>query len=224
MPPGPPRWAFLRWKRQEALLGAALVAIVAVSSYPALSAGFVMDDRIFAEAPAVLSWSGLWTIWFSPAEIDGERHYWPITYTTFWLEHKLWGITPFGTHLVNVLVYMASVLLLWRLLRHLAVPGAWAVAAVFAVHPMHVESVGLGNRTQGPAVRPLLHGRRALLDPFHRKFGRQAARVPGLHPRGASRTLRGSVGIVRGGHAVQGRWLSPCRWRSRSSSGGSRGG
>ena len=55
-------------------------------------------------------------------------------YTTFWLEHKLWGLAPFGFHLVNVL-------LLWALLRRLAVPGAWAVAAVFAVHPMHVESV-----------------------------------------------------------------------------------
>ena len=70
-----------------------------------------------------------------------EWHYWPITYTTFWLEHKLWGLDPFGTHLVNVLLYMVNVLLLWHLLRRLTVPGAWAVAAVFAVHPMHVESV-----------------------------------------------------------------------------------
>ena len=58
-----------------------------------------------------------------------------------WLEHKLWGLTPFGTHLVNLLLYMVNVLLLWSLLRCLAVPGAWAVAAVFAVHPMHVDSV-----------------------------------------------------------------------------------
>ena len=115
--------------------------MVAVSYYPALLAGFVWDDVIFVEEPAVHAWSGLWNIWFSPADIHGEGHYWPIVYTTFWLEHKLWGLAPFGYHLVNVLLYMVNVLLVWRLLRCLAVPGAWAVAAVFAVHPMHVESV-----------------------------------------------------------------------------------
>ena len=115
--------------------------MIGVSFYPALWAGFIWDDGLFAEAPEVLSWSGLWTIWFSPAEMEGEVHYWPVTYTTFWLEDKLWGIAPFGTHLVNVLLYMVQVLLLWRLLRCLGVPAAWAVAAVFAVHPMHVESV-----------------------------------------------------------------------------------
>ena len=115
--------------------------MVAVSFYPALSAGFVLDDNIFTESPVVHAWSGLWNIWFSPADIEREGHYWPILYTTFWLEHKLWGLDPFGYHVVNVLLYMVNVLLLWRLLRCFAVPGAWAVAAVFAVHPMHVDSV-----------------------------------------------------------------------------------
>ena len=117
--------------------------MVAVSLYPALSAGFVGDDVIFVQEPAVRSWSGLWTLWFSPADMVMEQHYWPVMYTTFWLEHKLWGLDPFRAHLVNVLLYMGNVLLLWRMLRYLRVPGAWAVAAVFAVHPMHVESVAL---------------------------------------------------------------------------------
>ena len=115
--------------------------MVAISYYPALLAGFVWDDVVFVEEPAVHAWSGLWDIWFSPADLHRETHYWPMVYTTFWLEHKLWGLAPFGYHVVNVLLYMVNVLLLWRLLRCLAVPGAWAVAAVFAVHPMHVESV-----------------------------------------------------------------------------------
>ena len=106
-------------------------------------AGYIFDDWIFAESPAVRSWSGLWTIWLSPAEIEREGHYWPILYTTFWLEHKLWGLEPSVSHLINVLPYMANVLLLWYLLRRLAVSGAWAVAAVFAVHPMHVDSVAM---------------------------------------------------------------------------------
>ena len=115
--------------------------MVAVSFFPALSAGFVLDDNIFTDSPVIPAWSGLWKIWFSPADIEGEGHYWPIVYTTFWLEHKLWGLDPFGYHLVNLLLYMVSVTLLWQLLRRLAVPGAWAVAAVFALHPMHVDSV-----------------------------------------------------------------------------------
>ena len=140
--PAPSSWASLpAWSRHPVAAGLALCTIVAVSFYPALFAGFVMDDNIFADSPVIQSWSGIWDIWFSPADIEKEGHYWPVTYTSFWLEDRLWGITPFGTHLVNVLLYMANVLLLWWLLRLLSVPGAWAVAAVFAVHPMHVESV-----------------------------------------------------------------------------------
>ena len=99
------------------------------------------DDVIFSEEPVIRRWSGLWNIWFSPADIRNEGHYWPIVYTTFWLEHKLWGLAPFGYHLVNVLLHLVNSLLVWRLLQRLDVPGAWAVAAVFAVHPLHVESV-----------------------------------------------------------------------------------
>ena len=126
--------------RDLPLRGAALLgALVAAAYVPAFGAGFVWDDAILVEGRFVHDWSGLWTIWFSPAEV--ESHYWPLVYTSFWLEHKLWGLAPAGYHAVNVLLHLVNVLLIWHLLRRLAAPGAWAVAAVFAVHPLHVESV-----------------------------------------------------------------------------------
>ena len=128
--------------RRDALAGLALGLLVATSYFPALLGGFIWDDVLcITEEPVVLKPSGLWNIWFSPADLKKEAHYWPIVYTSFWLEHKLWGLAPLGYHLVNVLLHLVNVLLVWRLLLRLTVPGAWVVAAVFAVHPLHVESV-----------------------------------------------------------------------------------
>ena len=130
------------YARQDVLAFLVLGLLVVVSYLPAmLWGGFVWDDRIITNAEPVQEVSGLWQIWFSPSAIGEEGHYWPLVYTTFWLEHKLWGYAPAGYHVVNVLLHLANVLLLWHLLRRLAVPGAWVVAAVFAVHPLHVESV-----------------------------------------------------------------------------------
>ena len=120
----------------------ALGLLVVVCYLPAmLWGGFVWDDNTYIKSDPVRDVSGLWQIWFSPSAIEEEHHYWPLVYTTFWLEHKLWGFAPAGYHIVNVLLHLANTLLVWHLLRRLAVPGAWMVAAVFAVHPLHVESV-----------------------------------------------------------------------------------
>ena len=131
-----------RFARRETLAALALAALAVGCYLPALTAGFVWDDEAFTDAAAVREWSGLWRIWSSPrAAIENEGHYWPLVYTSFWLEHKLWGFAPAGYHAVNVVLHAANTLLVRRLAERLAVPGAWLVAAVFAVHPLHVESV-----------------------------------------------------------------------------------
>ena len=132
------------WTRRDALGILALGLLVGVSYGPAmLWGGFVWDDRVITEAPPIREGaSGLWQIWFSPGALRmWEGHYWPLVYSTFWLEHKLWGFDPTGYHIVNVVLHFVNVVLLWHLLARLTVPGAWIIAAVFAVHPLHVESV-----------------------------------------------------------------------------------
>lgn len=119
--------------------GLALLAIVAY--LPAFFGGFVWDDWTFAAEPLIRRFDGIVSIWFSPSELKHEQHYWPVVYTSFWIEHKLWGLHPVGYHAVNVVLHALNSVLVWRLLLRLAVPGAWLVAAVFAVHPVHVESV-----------------------------------------------------------------------------------
>ena len=123
-----------------------LFLLIAVFYFPATRAGFVWDDMIMTGSEAVRSWSGLWQLWFETEttyhpDNTREGHFWPLVYTTFWLEHKLWGYAPLGYHLTNLLLHCANCWLIWRLLRYLAVPGAWFAAAIFAVHPVHVEAV-----------------------------------------------------------------------------------
>jgi hypothetical protein len=125
--------------RRPALAGAALVALVVVAYLPALRAGWVWDDDYYVtKNPTLGSVEGLRRIWF---EIGAVPQYYPLVHTTFWVEHRLWGLRPVGFHLDNVLLHALGAVLLWRVLLVLELPGAWVAAALFAVHPMHVESV-----------------------------------------------------------------------------------
>ena len=144
-PPAVPARGAAAWlgafSPHDAPAALALAVLVVVSYFPALQGGFVWDDVIFAEEPVIHSPGGLRSIWFAPADIKNEGHYWPLVYSSFWLEHKLWGLRPAGYHAVNIFLHLLNCLLLWRLLLRLRVPGAVLIAAVFAVHPLHVESV-----------------------------------------------------------------------------------
>ncbi len=101
--------------------------------------GYIWDDDNYVTNNVTLrSLDGLRRIWF---ELRATPQYYPLVHTTFWLEYKAWGLNPLGFHVTNVVLHLLNALLLWFLLRKLHVKGAWLAAAVFAVHPVHVESV-----------------------------------------------------------------------------------
>jgi protein O-mannosyl-transferase len=116
-----------------------LVAAIMVAYQPAWRAGFVWDDDAYVTQNELLSApDGLWRIWFS---LDSPSQYFPLTYTMLRFEHGLWGSNPAGYHWINILTHAANALLVWRLLVLLGIPGSWLAAALFALHPVHVESV-----------------------------------------------------------------------------------
>lgn len=120
-------------------MAAVLVLSVLAAYSPALRGGFIWDDDYYVTENRTLTEpGGLGRIWF---ELGAVPQYYPLVHTSYWIEHRLWGLEPFGYHLTNVLLHAFAAILLWLVLRSLSVPWAFLGAALFAVHPVHVESV-----------------------------------------------------------------------------------
>jgi tetratricopeptide (TPR) repeat protein len=105
---------------------------------PALGDGWLFLALLGA---TLLAYSPAWHGGFLWDDVGATQQYYPVTHAAFWLQHRLWGDATFGYHLVNIALHATSAFLMFRLLRTLAVPGAALAAAVFALHPIHVESV-----------------------------------------------------------------------------------
>src|SRR6266699_6375707 len=137
-----------RWRVYLYLL---ILVVVTILAYrPAWHGGFLWDDDAYVTNNELLTApDGLRRIWFS---FESPSQYFPLVYTTFRIERALWGLNPVGYHVVNILFHVANALLVWRLLARLSVPGAWLAGAIFALHPVQVESVALINKRRGAGV------------------------------------------------------------------------
>src|SRR3954447_14066258 len=126
--------------RARALIFAVVLAAVTTFAYrPAWHGGFLWDDDAYIINNELLTAPQGWQrIWFS---LDSPSQYFPLTYSTFRIEHALWGLNTTGYHCVNLLLHVGNALLVWAVLARLRVPGSWLAAAIFALHPVQVESV-----------------------------------------------------------------------------------
>jgi tetratricopeptide (TPR) repeat protein len=127
-------------RRLGFLWAAAIILLTVLAYLPALSGKFVWDDDTWTTAITGLlrKWSGLYSIWFQSTAV---AQYYPLTTTTFWVDYHLWGFWTLPYHIENLLLHLLSVFLFWDLLRRLRIPGAWLASAIFALHPVMVESV-----------------------------------------------------------------------------------
>jgi tetratricopeptide (TPR) repeat protein len=125
-------------KKPDWLFSLLIVAGTILAYAPAWNGTPIWDDEKHLTSPDLQSLTGLYRIWMHPGTTP---QYYPVTYTAFWIAHRLWGDATFGYHLLNIVLHAFSALILLRILRRLEVPGAPLAAALFALHPVQVETV-----------------------------------------------------------------------------------
>jgi protein O-mannosyl-transferase len=116
-----------------------ILAVVTMLAYqPAWHGGFLWDDEAHIATPELRSLDGLRRIWFEPRT---TQQYYPLLYSSSWLQERFWGDSPTAYHLVNLLLHIGCVVLVLKILRLLRIPGAELATIVFALHPVNVETV-----------------------------------------------------------------------------------
>jgi tetratricopeptide (TPR) repeat protein len=121
------------------LQAAVIIVSTMVIYWPALHGGWLWDDNVdITENLTTKGARGLWNIWFEPGT---QPDYYPIKASVQWAQWHLWGADTFGYHVTNVMLHIASALLVWRLFDKLGLRLAWLGGLIFAVHPVQVESV-----------------------------------------------------------------------------------
>jgi tetratricopeptide (TPR) repeat protein len=116
-----------------------ILAVVTLMAYqPSWHGGLLWDDDECVTPPELRSLDGLRRIWFVPR---ATGQYYPLLYTSYWIQQRLLGDSATGYHLVNLFLHIGCVVLVLKILRFLRIPGAELAAMIFALHPVNVETV-----------------------------------------------------------------------------------
>ena len=130
--------------RYDLIAISALVLLTAAVYWQSAQHGFIRyDDPLYVADNVVvqrgLSWDGL--VWAFSTATTGNWH--PLTWLSHMLDVQLLGMNPGSHHLVNLLFHLLNTVLLFLVLKQMT-DELWCsafVAALFALHPLHVESV-----------------------------------------------------------------------------------
>lgn len=140
-----------RARGQFALWSTLLCVLVGIAYWPVHSFDFVnWDDTWYVlRNPYLGSWelSNLKAI----ATDVINRNYAPLTIFTYLVEHTLFGTEPAGYHIFNVLLHAVNSVLVFALISQVTKNRAagWMTAAMFAVHPVQIESVAWVSSMKG---------------------------------------------------------------------------
>jgi protein O-mannosyl-transferase len=115
-----------------------LAAVTMLAYQPAWHGSLLWDDNANMTTPELRSLDGLRRVWFEPRT---TQQYYPLLYTSYWLQQRLWGDSPTSYHFVHLLLHIGCAVLVLTILRFLRIPGAELAAIIFALHPVNVESV-----------------------------------------------------------------------------------
>ncbi len=128
----------MSWWKREWFFCLILAVVTMLAYQPAWHGGLLWDDDANIASPELRSLDGLRRIWFEPR---ATQQYYPLLYSSYWLQQRFWGDSPTGYHLVNLLLHIGCVVLVLKILRLLRIPGAELATIVFALHPVNVETV-----------------------------------------------------------------------------------
>jgi len=128
----------MSWSKRDWFFCLILAAVTILAYQPAWHGGLLWDDDNCTTPPELRSLDGLRRIWFQPRAI---AQYYPLVFSSYWLQQRLIGDSTTGYHVVNLLLHIGCVVLVLKILRFLRIPGAELATVVFALHPVNVETV-----------------------------------------------------------------------------------